>query len=189
MRIPERLRCLLENWATRKISATPPDFIIRPRGKPQTLRWWVIPRNRWFNIYLHKFVLSDEDRALHDHPWANASILISGDYIEWVRVPEECTAIKEVNESFGRHQGFCYFRRASTAHRVQLIAQLKPTHISLNEDGNFGLGGELIYNPVITLFITGPKVRDWGFWCSKGWRRWQDFCDERDYGAIGRGCE
>jgi hypothetical protein len=46
-------------------------------------RWWVIPRNKFFNIYLHHFLHSDDDRALHDHPWWNVSILLrSGSYVE-----------------------------------------------------------------------------------------------------------
>ena len=44
---------------------------IKPKviGKNYLSRWHIIPRNRYFNIYLHKFVGSDDDRALHDHPW------------------------------------------------------------------------------------------------------------------------
>ena len=45
-------------------------------------RWWVIPRNKWFNVYLHHFLRSDDDRALHDQPWWNLSILLDGEYTE-----------------------------------------------------------------------------------------------------------
>ena len=40
----------------------------------------------------------------------------------------------------------------------------------------------------ISLFITGPKVREWGFDCPQGWVHWQDFTNESDHGQIGRGC-
>ncbi len=44
--------------------------------------------------------------------------------------------------------------------------------------------------PVWTLFITGPRVRDWGFHCPSGWRRWQDFVAETpDGNTVGPGCE
>lgn len=181
MRIPEFLRLRLRAWAHKK-TQTKPDFIIRPRGTDQTLRWWVIPRNRFFNIYLHKFIQSDEDMALHDHPWHNASILIDGEYIEhregiWPKLREE---------------GYVYFRKASSAHRVELFSATKkfyhyvginqhPVEETINDQGK--------YKSVITIFITGPKIREWGFWCPKGWRHWKDFCDSRDHGVIGKGCE
>ncbi len=41
-----------------------PDFTVIGQGTeevPYLQRWWVIPRNRWFNIYLHKFQHSDDD--------------------------------------------------------------------------------------------------------------------------------
>lgn len=40
----------------------------------------------------------------------------------------------------------------------------------------------------ISLFITGPKVREWGFDCPQGWVHWQDFTNEFDSSQIGRGC-
>lgn len=46
----------------------PPDVVIGGDASPYMRRWWVIPRNRRFNVYLHHFLRSDDDRALHDHP-------------------------------------------------------------------------------------------------------------------------
>ena len=60
----------------------PPDRIIGGASDPYLRRWFIIPRNRWFNIYLHQFLRSDDDRALHDHPWVNLSILLTGRYME-----------------------------------------------------------------------------------------------------------
>lgn len=40
----------------------------------------------------------------------------------------------------------------------------------------------------ISLFITGPKIREWGFDCSQGWVHWQDFTDSDDPSQVGRGC-
>lgn len=40
-----------------------------------------------------------------------------------------------------------------------------------------------------TLFITGPRVRTWGFWCPRGFVPWYDFVDQTDHGNIGRGCD
>src|SRR5690242_14714107 len=70
-------------WRLKRIpDRRPPDVIIGGRDRPYMLRWFVIPRNRFFNIYLHHFHRSDDDRALHDHPWLNLSIILQGEYVE-----------------------------------------------------------------------------------------------------------
>ena len=51
-----------------------PDFIVGGKDNPYLLRWFVIPRNPVFNIYLHRFLRSDDDRALHDHPWGYSKV-------------------------------------------------------------------------------------------------------------------
>jgi hypothetical protein len=59
-----------------------PDLTIGTEEDPYLRRWWLIPRNPWFNIYLHEFRRSDHD-VYHDHPWwFNISILVKGWYIE-----------------------------------------------------------------------------------------------------------
>jgi hypothetical protein len=123
------------------------------------LRWWVIPRNRWFNIYLHKFLHDDEDRALHDHPWISASYILQGGYME-----------RLAGETYfhWRKPGSLTFRWATTAHRIAL-ADNSITPIS--------------------LFITGPVIRTWGFHCPRGWVSWKIFTDTDDYGSTGRGCD
>ncbi len=133
-----------------------PDFIIGNPDDPYLRRWWVIPRNRWFNIYLHHFRHSDDDRAMHDHPWWNVSILLKGRYLE--HTPEG---------SFDRGRGSVVFRRPAALHRIELKA------------------GETCW----TLFITGPRVREWGFACPQGWRHWKEFTSPRNKGEIGRGCD
>src|SRR6202790_2444914 len=55
---------------------------INPPAQPFLRRWFVIPKNRFMNIYLHQFIRNDEDRALYDHPWLNLSIFVRGSYIE-----------------------------------------------------------------------------------------------------------
>lgn len=40
----------------------------------------------------------------------------------------------------------------------------------------------------VSLFITGPKVREWGFHCPKGFVHWKDFVDGSNTGRGGRGC-
>lgn len=84
-----------------------PDFIIGPHNAPYLRRWWVIPRNRFFNIYLHEILKSDDDRALHDHPWINCSVLLRGSYTEVTPVGQ-----------FIRRAPALVFRRAVSSHRL-----------------------------------------------------------------------
>ena len=128
------------------------DFVI---GDRQLLRWWVIPRNEQANVYLHAVLKSDEDRAMHDHPWSNVSYLISGSYIE--HTPEG---------RFVRRAGEVIERPAGALHRLEVIPGQR----------------------CVSLFMTGPKVRDWGFQCEQGWVHWQDFTSADDSSRTGRGC-
>ncbi|MGI4945577.1 MAG: hypothetical protein ACRYHQ_34280 [Janthinobacterium lividum] len=139
----------------------PPDFIIGGADRPYMRRWYLIPKNTRFNIYLHHFRRSDDDRALHDHPWWNVSLLLRGGYRE--HMPHGVRT---------RYPGVPVYRRAEASHRIDLVR---------DEAG--------IEQAVWSLFITGPKVREWGFWCPKGWRHWRDFTNPADDGAtVGRGC-
>lgn len=142
-------------WWQRLADSRPPDFIIGTPEKPYLLRWWVIPRNPIFNIYLHKFLRSDDDRALHDHPWFNVSIILDGWYVEITP-----------KGRFLRQQGHRVWRSPWAAHRVQLPA----------------------IGTAWTLFITGPRLREWYFHCPQGLRHWKEFTDPADKGQIGKGC-
>jgi hypothetical protein len=146
-------------WWNRLAQSRSPDFIIGEEPQPYLRRWWVIPRNNFFNIYLHQFLRSDDDRALHDHMYVNVSYLLEGIYIE------HTIAQGGVHRQQLYKVGDLRFRLPATAHRIEVDA------------------------PCWSLFITGPRVRQWGFHCPKGWRHWKVFVDERDHGKIGRGCE
>ena len=139
-------------WARSKMIHDP-DFVI---GDPAYLRrWFIIPRNEWQNIYLHHILRDDDDRALHDHPWDNGSLLLAGRY-------------REVTPDgvFVREPGALIMRKATDSHRLELI------------------GGE----HCISLFFTGPKIREWGFHCPKGWVHWRDFTAGEAGELVGRGC-
>ena len=141
-----------------------PDFVIGDPARPYMLRWWLVPRNDVFNIYYHRILRDDDDRALHDHPWPSFSIMVSG----------RMTEVTPEGERLLR-AGDCVYRGADFAHRLQLAAEpLQPA------------------GPVETLFITGPKVRDWGFRCPGGFVPWRDFVGDGSgdlgSGQIGRGC-
>lgn len=141
----------LQAWAER-IMVREPDFII---GDNYLRRWWVVPRNPFCNVYLHEMLHSDDDRALHDHPWVNRSLIIAGSYVEVTPEGE-----------FARRPGDIIERQPESLHRLVVVPGAR----------------------VVTLFFTGPVVREWGFACPQGWVPWQQFVDARDTGKIGRGC-
>jgi hypothetical protein len=163
MRIPRSLRrgllATLKRLCRRK-----PDFIIGREDDPYLLRWWVIPKNKWFNIYFHHFLRSDDDRALHDHPWWSISVILKGGYIE--HTPEG---------THYRKEGHAGWRPATAAHRVELYWE--------------GTKDNPVNKTVWTLFITGPKIRDWGFHCPRGWKPWQEFTEPTNSGQVGKGCD
>jgi hypothetical protein len=133
-----------------------PDFVIGGPDDPYLERHWLLPRNRFFNVYVHRFLRSDDDRAMHDHPWINASWLLQGSYLEHTR-----TGVQ------------------------RLVAGDRRLRLS----GRFAHRVELDRGECWTLFVTGPRYRQWGFLCPKGWVHWKDFCDITDSGTVGRGCD
>lgn len=153
----------------------PPDFFIGPKEHPYMHRWWVVPRNPWLNIYLHKVLRSDDDRALHDHPWWNVSVVLRTGYFEVVPFVSEIRGsisadLPYQQRRLWRGPGSVVFRRAEQPHRLEIPGALSP--------------------PTWTLFITGPRCREWGFHCPKGWRHWREYVLEVPGGnEIGRGCE
>jgi len=143
------------------------DFVIGDPSAPYLRRWWLIPRNRWLNVYLHHFCRSDDDRALHDHPWWWCSVILTNPGYREI-TPRGAYWRKPWRPRFGR---------ATALHRVALFQRT-------NADG-----ADLAEIPVWTLFMTGPRIRDWGFACPQGWRHWRDFVSVRPGGNdTGRGC-
>lgn len=155
-----------------RVTRRAPDFVIGGADRPYLRRWWVIPRNRLFNVYLHEFLRSDDDRALHDHPWPDASILLRGAYYEhtiaaggiekWRLL---CAPAVRVRPS------------GKFAHRIALLADAL-------------IDGRPNEVPCWTLFITGPRYREWGFHCPRaGWIHWKKFTADDDIGKVGKGCD
>lgn len=83
-----------------------PDLTIGSEEDPYLKRWWVIPRNPVFNIYLHNIIRPDDD-VLHDHPWWNISIVLKGGYVETTH-----------KGAFTRRAGSVVFRFAKALHSL-----------------------------------------------------------------------
>lgn len=121
------------------------------------IRYFVF-RSRFFNFFIHQFLRSDRD-DLHDHPWDFVTYLVDGAYTErkW---DDETGLIRDT-----RRENWSYyspdsgkkervkmntfiFRRAEDQHQVVVDADLKM------EDSN---------QAPLTICITGPTRREWGF--------------------------
>ncbi|MGH8075605.1 MAG: hypothetical protein ACREO4_16265 [Lysobacter sp.] len=151
--------------------ARAPDFIVgadSPDGAYLN-RWWLIPRNRVFNVYLHEFLRDDDDRALHDHPWAWCSFLLHGEYIE------HTIADGGIHRRQVRQAGSLKVSGPRRAHRIELF--------------DFGMEAQQGKERCWTIFITGPRMRRWGFHCPKGWVDFARFTKPGATGEMGAGCD
>lgn len=140
----------LTEWAASIMNSRKPDFII---GDNYLHRWFVVPRNAWHNVYIHRTFRDDGD-VRHDHPWDSTSIILQSGYSE--DTPEGM---------FMRLPGDVVRREADQMHRLLLLKRSDGSSV-----------------PCTSLFITGPKVREWGFDCPGGWKHWKDFTGGKDNG-------
>lgn len=126
-----------------------PDLVIAPQGEPYLYRWHLIPHNKQANLYFHIQVASDPERPLHDHPWDNFSVILSGGYDELRGIPNVKNDGIVERRPRRRRPGDTVYRPAHWAHRLILPDGVPYT---------------------MTLFSTGPKVKEWGFWFdNEGW--------------------
>jgi hypothetical protein len=159
--LPQEVGRRIAGWLIDRAELRKPDAVIGGGVRPYMLRWWLIPRNRFFNVYLHLFLRSDDDRALHDHPWLNVSLLLRGAYLEHT------------------------IAEGGIEHRRELQAGDFRVRLS----GRIAHRIEIHKGPCWTLFITGPVYREWGFHCPReGWIHWERFTAKNDRGSIGAGC-
>lgn len=115
----------------------------RPGGKWDG--WTTLP----FNIMLHKFHRSDDDGALHNHPWKwSVSLILAGGYSE-----ERRHLTEKMCDMHGRpHAVWRVKRRLVTPFSLNVIRADDYHRVDLLEKDCW------------SLFIAGPKAQSWGFW-------------------------
>ena len=141
-----------------------PNDTIYVEGHPYLTRYYLNGRpwrklGEGRSIRLHHFHTSDQGRELHNHPFEGWSLVLSGGYVEERRAPmaSVLVPVNGSDECYERH----YFRQ--TAFRV-----LTPG--SVNRIGLDVFHRAELLDPVNgcwTLFVTGKRVADWGFWNKK----------------------
>jgi hypothetical protein len=120
----------------------------RQDDEPYLERYYVFLKDRkWFpfNVFVHKFLKSDPD-DVHDHPWPYATLILKGGYYEWVPVFD--SAGKKIAEMC-HWRGPGHFRvcNSNSYHRIELDPDITAW----------------------TLFMPGPKQREWGFLVKNKW--------------------
>ena len=128
-------------------------------NEPYLERYYLFLKDRGehfpFNIFLHKFLKSDID-DLHDHPWPYATLILRGGYWEWrPQFDADGKKIGEIAKWCG--PGSFRWASANTYHRIEL-------------DPNVTCW---------TLFMPGPKQRDWGFLVKNRWVQWEQYLANR----------
>lgn len=108
-------------------------------GEPYLERYFVF-RLFGFCLYIHRFLASDPDRGLHDHPWGWAtSLVLAGEYDEIRMV--RASGVPYVTQENTVRAGHFNFIRGDDFHRVVLPE------------------GKSAW----TLFFHGPRRKGWGF--------------------------
>lgn len=188
--------------------ARKPDFVVgaESEGGPYLQRWYMTPWRRWQshlmaraeaeptpgvrlaawlvgllpNAYLHCFLRDDDDRALHDHPWPWLSFLLAGTYIE------HTIAEGGIHQRAWRHEGSLKLSGPRRAHRIELLP-----HVVNSLAGQWAASNSYSgRRPCWTLFITGPRLRRWGFHCpEQGWIDFARFTRADNTGETGAGCD
>lgn len=130
-----------------------------------------------FCIYIHRFMRSDNDRELHDHPFGFLSYVVRGSYTETRMFGYRdgpTTMIGPRFETAVRAQGSLAFRPATTIHRVELDRDYAAKEFAIAP---------------LTVIVRGPNVRQWGFWREifgyedcvyYQWVKWTDYLGETE---------
>jgi len=133
----EPMSSVIEPLLFRLTARLPCRFIDGEGGEPYLERYYLFGAFGW-HAYIHRFVDSDPDRGLHDHPWGRAvSLVLAGGY------DELRPSGGDLRQPVARHlrPGRLNWLRGQDYHRVVLRAG----------------------RPAWTLFLHGPRVKGWGF--------------------------
>lgn len=161
MRMPEWIRKRLLAHVLKRFEDRGPDLVIGDPENPYLLRQYVFKTN-FFAFYYHIILRDDQDFALHDHPYlGNISLLLRKHYWE----------ITDKGKKL-HPEGSILVRLGRSPHRLI---------VSEREDYKI--------EPTVTIFICGPRVFEWGFYCPKGWISHKRFIGKSDtYGGRAVGC-
>lgn len=156
------------------MTAVLPCRLIKLDGLPYMERYYL---GKWFGRYryLHRFVRSDSERHLHDHPWPVAtSRVLTGRYIEERAdlAPIQVQAAKQ-----GKRPIITPPHRKAVTRRNRLTSS-RTWHTSIHRITD-------VQPETWTLFSHGEWDREWGFYQLDKWN--QQILSYRPYAAATRG--
>lgn len=104
------------------------------------------------SVFVHWIYEPDTDRYPHDHPWPFCSLVLRGGYTEEIYKSLD-------GKSYQRQHGVlsAHFMPIGMAHRI--------THLN---------------GKVVTLIITGRRLRTWCFWTPDGLIEWDKVVGSHD---------
>lgn len=156
---------------------------------PYLHRWYVF-KTRRISLFVHKFVRSDEDRALHDHPWSFLVVPVWRGYIEHSDRPmdnaEYITALLGAVDCYSVER---FLKSVSVVSpRAAVVSRVLPILGTRYREATYRHRVQLLTDtagnplPAWSLFFHFEKVRDWGFWDKVAgfiqWNKWwQDKCE------------
>lgn len=145
----------IPKWDRDSNTPEPPvwQYTINGRDGSPYLTRAMLPRFLGVRVMLHHFHRPDEDDCMHNHPWAWALSLVLKGSYVETRMP----LLK------------------ATRTRVVKFFNLISSHDYHKVDA---LKGD-----VWTLFITGPRVQDWGFLTPEGHVPWEEFLKRHTKGC------
>lgn len=114
------------------------------------LKRFFLLKTPWFRICLHNIVAPDNGSDYpHDHPWSFVRLILSGGYTEQIYNRDYKLLETKKRKIFRVDKKDFNF--------VHKIVNVKPN--------------------TWTLFITGPKRKEWGFITEGGWIFWREYFD------------
>jgi hypothetical protein len=164
----------------------PLKVIVNCDREPYLYRWYLV-RTKWVAIFVHRFVRSDEDRALHDHPWPFLVIPIWRGYVEHSDQPHVCgdcdgCGTVELSQFIptATETVLCGWCGGSGEYRRPIQRRVFPFIGARYRSETYRHRVELIDGkPAWSIFIRFRECRDWGFWMPGGFVQWNQFWKEK----------
>lgn len=120
-------------------------------------RDWMLPfePDNKINCRLHKILKSDDDRALHDHPWPTMSVILEGGYWEIMPLEQDQHPAwdRQRFHRVWRKKGDIIRRAATDRHRLEVEPGTTAT----------------------TMFVMGAYENAWGFYTPEGKVYWKTY--------------
>lgn len=124
----------LSRWYLPGLKPRMPDGS-EPFDEHGNARKGIVWGDRGWDVFVHRFHMSDDDGAPHNHPWEWAvSIVLAGGYDEQRS----------------------YFGGYSQVRRVKPFSVNRISHADFHRV-------DLLEHDAWSIFIVGPKTRSWGF--------------------------